>query len=520
MRRNLPVTQQEYVYPEGSTLVSMTDLRGRITYCNPAFVEVSGYEFDELVGQPHNLIRHPDMPSEAFRDMWQTVKSSRPWTAMVKNRCKNGDHYWVNANVTPIVRDGRPVGFMSVRTRPTRAQVAQADELYARMREETATGQVRTTLHHGRVRTSTLAGRLASLFEVSVTKVVVSAAVMPAVATALIADVMPDMGATGKLLVLGAALAAGGLAAWLAHLHGVRPLRALVGQANAIAAGDLTQRIEVTRDDEVGEVQRAVNQLNVNLQAMVGDIRRGVETVSAASSQISAGNSDLSSRTQSQAASVEETAATIEQISSAVSGSAEAARNVAAISRDATQQSGRSGASMDELVAQMHTISDSSSQITRIIEVIDSIAFQTNILALNAAVEAARAGEEGRGFAVVANEVRSLAQRTIDASAQIKEIIEDSGGKIRSGSDMAMLAGESLRETLESVQSLNGLIAQISDGAGEQADGVHQVNVAVNQLDQITQQNAAMVEELAAAAESLQQQATVMASSVRIFQLA
>ena len=102
MRRNLPVTQQEYVYPEGSTLVSMTDLRGRITYCNPAFVEVSGYEFDELVGQPHNLIRHPDMPSEAFRDMWQTVKSGRPWTAMVKNRCKNGDHYWVNANVTPI----------------------------------------------------------------------------------------------------------------------------------------------------------------------------------------------------------------------------------------------------------------------------------------------------------------------------------------------------------------------------------------------------------------------------------
>ncbi len=520
MRRNLPVTQQEYVYPEGATLVSMTDLRGRITYCNPAFVEVSGYEFDELVGQPHNLIRHPDMPSEAFRDMWETIRSGRPWTAMVKNRCKNGDHYWVNANVTPILKDGKPAGFMSVRTRPTRAQVAEADALHARMREEAAAGSRRTTLEHGRVRTNTLFGRLGNWFEVSVTKLMVSAAVVPALLTATVADLLPESGVAGDLTVLGVAISAAALAAWLAHRHGIRPLQEVVGQANAIAAGDLTQRISVDRDDEIGEVQRAINQLNVNLQAMVGDVRRGVETVSAASSQISAGNSDLSSRTQSQAANVEETAATIEQISSAVTGSAEAARNVASISRDATRQSGHSGASMDELVAQMRTISESSNQITRIIEVIDSIAFQTNILALNAAVEAARAGEEGRGFAVVANEVRSLAQRTIDASAQIKEIIEDSGGKIRHGSEMARLAGESLRETLESVQSLNGLISQISDGAGEQADGVNQVNMAVNQLDRITQQNAAMVEELAAAAESLQQQASVMASSVRIFQMA
>ena len=123
MRSNLPVTQKEYVYPEGLTLVSTTDLRSRITYCNPAFIEVSGYDADELIGQPHNLIRHPDMPEEAFRDMWDTIRSGRPWTAMVKNRCKNGDHYWVQANVTPLVRDGKPVGYMSVRTRPGRTEV-------------------------------------------------------------------------------------------------------------------------------------------------------------------------------------------------------------------------------------------------------------------------------------------------------------------------------------------------------------------------------------------------------------
>lgn len=520
MRSNLPVTEQEYVYPEGLTLVSTTDLKSRIAYCNPAFVEVSGYDVDELIGQPHNLIRHPDMPEEAFRDMWDTIRSGRPWTAMVKNRCKNGDHYWVQANVTPLVRDGRPVGYMSVRTRPSRTQVEEAEALYAQMRREAEAGQRITTLHRGQVGRNTVLGRVSRWFDVTATKVLVSGSILPAVLVALVAG----MAGEGSLLslqgmaLLGGALIAGGAAAALVYANTIRPLHELVAEANAIAAGDLTQRISVGRDDQIGQAQRALNQVNVNLQAIVGDIRRGVEGISSASGQISSGNSDLSQRTQSQAASVEETAATIEQISSAVAGSAETARNVAAISDDVTRQSGRSGETMGGLEAQIQAISSSSGEITKIIEVIDSIAFQTNILALNAAVEAARAGEDGRGFAVVANEVRSLAQRTIEASSQVKRIIDDSRGKIESGSELARLAGNSLRETLASVQAVNDHIAQISAGAGEQADGVSQVNVAVNQLDQITQQNAALVEELAAAAESLQQQAASVSASVRVFQ--
>ncbi|EWS65369.1 Aerotaxis receptor [Hydrogenophaga sp. T4] len=151
MRLNLPVTQREYAIPEDATLVSTTDLQSRITYCNPAFIAVSGYDKEELIGQTHNIVRHPDMPTEAFRDMWETLKSGQPWSALVKNRRKNGDHYWVLANATPIMEAGQPVGYMSVRTQPTREQIAQAESLYARMRSEADRGARHLALHQGRV---------------------------------------------------------------------------------------------------------------------------------------------------------------------------------------------------------------------------------------------------------------------------------------------------------------------------------------------------------------------------------
>ncbi|MCU0927152.1 MAG: PAS domain-containing protein, partial [Hydrogenophaga sp.] len=151
MRNNLPVTQQEFVLPDGATLVSTTDLQSRITYCNPNFVAVSGFSREELLGQPHNLVRHPDMPSEAYRDMWATLQSGSPWSALVKNRRKNGDHYWVMANATPVMKNGQPVGYMSVRTKPTRQQVEQAEALYAQMRTEAANGQSSLGLSKGQL---------------------------------------------------------------------------------------------------------------------------------------------------------------------------------------------------------------------------------------------------------------------------------------------------------------------------------------------------------------------------------
>ena len=149
MRQNLPITQREYPFPPNRTLVSVTDLKGRITYCNPAFIEVSGYSREELLGQPHNIVRHPDMPEEAYRDMWATIASGRPWSAPVKNRRKNGDHYWVLANATPVMHNGQVTGYMSVRTKPTREQIEQAQTLYTRMRDEAQAGQPSLALHHG-----------------------------------------------------------------------------------------------------------------------------------------------------------------------------------------------------------------------------------------------------------------------------------------------------------------------------------------------------------------------------------
>jgi aerotaxis receptor len=170
MRTNLPVTHQEFVIPEGVTLVSTTDLQSRITYCNPAFVAVSGFERDELIGQHHNLVRHPDMPAEAFRDMWATLASGTPWSALVKNRRKNGDHYWVVANATPVMENGQAVGYMSVRTKPTREQVQGAEALYARMRSEATSGSARIALHHGRVVRTGLMGQLQRMAQLTLGK--------------------------------------------------------------------------------------------------------------------------------------------------------------------------------------------------------------------------------------------------------------------------------------------------------------------------------------------------------------
>jgi aerotaxis receptor len=515
VRDNGHVTQNEYLVPEGATLVSTTDLDSRITYVNPSFIEVSGFQREELLGQPHNLIRHPDMPAEAFRDMWQTLRGGQPWSAMVKNRRKNGDHYWVVANVTPVLADGRVNGYMSVRTRATREQVAQAERLYATMREEVAAGRREHVLHRGRVRRLTLGGRLRTAVQWGLGGRLGGVSVALALACAGLGAALPA--GAGMPAALAAALALALLAGAWQRRQAVQPLAEVVGTANRMAAGDLRASLAAGRDDELGEIRRGLTQLNVNLQAVVGDVRTQVEGIHHASQEISQGSLDLSQRTESQASNLQQTAAALEQITGTIRSNAAAAEQAHQLAERATAAAEAGGRTAQEAVARMEGIRRASSRIGEIIGVIEGISFQTNLLALNAAVEAARAGEHGRGFAVVASEVRALAGRTRGAAGEIRQLIDDAVQEVEGGSRLVGDTGRTAGETVGAMRELGALVAGISHASGEQATGIAQVNTAVGQLDSLTQQNAAMVEQLSAAAGALNAQAAVVAEAVRIF---
>lgn len=522
MRSNLPVQNLEYPFPVGETLVSTTDLKGRILYCNSAFVSTSGFMKEELLGQPHNIVRHPDMPEEAYRDMWQTISSGLPWSAPVKNRRKDGSYYWVMANVTPLMDGDAPSGYMSVRTQPTAAQVAAAEQLYATMRQEKLAGQLTTRLSEGQVHIDTPLAKLQRACRIGLRgrmALIVSAVagVSAGLATVLSGGTIASLGAIAEIAasaLVGAAIGS----FWLSRMA-VKPLEGMVVTANRMAAGDLTQTIDSQQQDTLGRLAKALSQLNVNLRSIVRDARNEVHQMRDATAEIASGNRDLSARTESQAASLEETASSMEQITSTVRNSAGSAQQAARLANEASAETQRGSDAINEVTRTMHVISESSRRIGEIISVIDGIAFQTNILALNAAVEAARAGEQGRGFAVVASEVRSLAQRTTTAAREIKQLIEESTQKVEAGNRMSENAQKTMDGALATVQRVTHVIAEISTGASEQLSGISQVNEAVTQMDTITQQNAALVEEIAASAVQLQQQAAAVAEAVQVFKL-
>lgn len=886
MRSNLPVSGKEIELGNDALIVSKTDLKGLITYVNKDFLGISGFSEAELIGQPHNIVRHPDMPVEAFADLWNTLKAGRPWTGLVKNRCKNGDHYWVLANVAPIVEDGRHVGYISVRRKPGRDAVQAHEAVYRRFREgsqgklairygqavrpfpfsfadlgigaklwgaigvvvaigaiaigsswfgmqeaqrrftgfvdheqrlldsysemyaqglqmgqalrnivldpanrkayenleqarrdfrqqlesarevkeadktvgdgleriaelsgkhfaihdrivaavkandlaaahgmlnsddtplwreykkilldsrkalseqaargrEGVAGMVNTTgrisLFFGAIalivatltallltRTirrpmeemddtfaNVLQGNYSNVidisrndeigkamqglqvlqtrmgFELSETKRlatenlrivtsldkasvgvtvsddgnaliymneaagclwasmesgirarmpgfdasamlgkplaasfedrVVQAAYsermtgprefeMPLAGRDLHLAVTPIYGADGHYVgqvtewrdrtaevaiereigQLVDAAAAGdftrrlslegkkdffaGLAEGLNKLldtasEGLRAVAAVLG---GLARGDLTQNMTGEYQGTFGEVQADTNATVARLREVVANIKEAADAINTAAQEISAGNHDLSNRTEEQASSLEETASSMEELNATVRQNAENARQANDLAKTSNESAERGGAVVRQVVATMNEIQDSSRKIADIVGVIDSIAFQTNILALNAAVEAARAGEQGRGFAVVATEVRNLAQRSATAAKEIKALIGESVGKIEHGAELAGAAGSAMDDVVSSFARVAGLITEISSASREQAGGIEQVTQAVGQMDEVTQQNAALVEQAAAAAESLEEQAGALVQSVGIFKL-
>lgn len=289
--------------------------------------------------------------------------------------------------------------------------------------------------------------------------------------------------------------------------------------AETVSSRDLTAVIEVHGTDETGTLLRALKQMNQSLIDVVLDVRLGADSIAAASSQISAGNVDLSSRTEEQASSLAETAATMEELTQTVRQNAENAEHANGLADDAARVAIKSGSVVAEVVNTMGKISQSSRQVAEIINVIDTIAFQTNILALNAAVEAARAGEQGRGFAVVATEVRALAQRSAAAAKEIKELIGNSVATTEAGNKLVAEAGTAMEETVASIRKVTDIMGDITSASQQQSIGIEQVNQAVSQMDQVTHQNAALVEEATAASSSLQEQASALAKLVATFKL-
>lgn len=515
MRTNLPVTNHEYELSDAETIVSTTDLQGNITYANPYFVRVSGFALEELLGAPQNILRHPDMPAEAFADLWRTVKRGQAWTGLVKNRRKNGDHYWVSANVIPMMEDTRITGYMSVRTKPGREAVAAAEAVY---RQFKAGNPGNLAIVQGRVLRTGLRGRLAALRDVSLarrTALSQSGALLALLALALL---------PGGHGALQAALAAAAMlcvaAGWVSVQVGVLgPLKQARLACQAMAGGDMTYLLRTERTDEMGQLLRAIRQLGLNLRSIVGDVRSNFDDIRGATHAIAGGNMDLSGRTVAQAAALEQTASSMEQLAVNVRQNSNNADHANHMVGEAMRIAGDGGRAVADVVDTMADIGATSKRVTDIIDMIESIAFQTNILALNAAVEAARAGEQGRGFAVVATEVRHLAQRSAAAAKETRQVLALSADKIDAGAAMAERAGTTMGEMIASVQRVGALMGDIARASAEQSAGIAQVNQAVLEMDRVTQQNAALVEEAAAAAVKLDDQTDNVVQALAVFKL-
>ncbi len=717
MRDNGSVTQKEYLLKPDITIVSKTDLQGNIIEANEAFIEASGYEWNELVGQPHNMLRHPDVPAQVFQDFWDTLKAGKPWSQVVKNRRKNGDHYWVVANATPIFSQGKITGYMSVRTPATVAQISAAEQVYrdiAAGRKRLANGNVyhlKDTLNpflqfdnakmiivlsgvlllevlipflfpsvievvpaslfyvlqilcvlliivlswvgarqqkrvnhyiteisagnfdnqidsKGRSLQSVTLGRLKSLqiklgadFEAmkealmnakrieqalnsTSTKVMVADKFRsiifmndavkrmlksvektlqeeipgfdcnhllrqnidvfhkhPEHQKALLENLTDTYVTRAKVGDVTLELVVnpifddkserlGTVVEWKDLTEQLRieeNIMSIVSEASrgalseridsqgfsgfekklailvnellesfsvttqslnkllaSMSDGDMTQRMDGEFIGELLAMKAAVNNALSNIEITLSQVKTGAESLGEMSKQVSIASSDLANRTQQQAAAVEETAASLEELTASVESSNEHTSNANLLVHSAAEEAESGISVMNSTLNAMKGITDLSRQIGEITGVIDSIAFQTNLLALNAAVEAARAGEHGRGFAVVAGEVRNLAQKSASAAKDISVLIHSTTQEIEGGTQLVEETNVVFQEMVTKIQKAEELVKTVASTATEQHKGLEQINIAMNHLDQTTQENAALVEELSATAQNMQ----------------
>ena len=514
---NAPHTACEHRIGDDELLVIVLDKVGRFVYANPAYLAASGYTWEELAGTNASKMMHGDVPAALSQDMAATLGGGSPWTGIIKNQRKNGDFYWVRLNITALRHDGVYAGGLLVHSKCSPEDVAAVEPAYKLFRDKQA-GHLR--LRNGQVLPAGLRGRLRDLMHPGIRgRIAAAFGVLNLGAAAAVFGSASDPWTLAPWAIVAAAAGASALLGlWLVRSI-VVPLRQATQFANRVAAGDLRLNTVTPRDDEFGALLRAVTQMNMNMRATVIDVRDGVGTVRASTGDIAAGNTDLSTRTETQASNLQQTAASIEELASTVRQSADSAREAHELARGTSAAAEQGGQVVARVVSTMDDITRASQKIADIVGVIDAIAFQTNILALNAAVEAARAGDQGRGFAVVAGEVRSLAQRSAQAAREIKTLIGASSEKVESGSKLVQDAGAAMTEILGGVERVTDIIGRISSATAEQSTGIGQVNSAVSELDRMTQQNAALVQQSAASAQSLREQTLRLTQAVGAFRL-
>ena len=571
MRSNLPVTQIGYALRPEMTIVSRTDLKGRITYVNPDFIEASGFELDELMGQAHNMVRHPDMPEEAFADMWATLKDGLPWTGVVKNRRKNGDHYWVVANATPVLENDAITGYMSVRTMPTPAQVAAAEALYRRFKSGQAGG---LTMRRGEVLNNGWVGRLnpirllggASLATRFGLLASMGLATVGTTGAAVALSSVP-LAALSIVLGVGSLVAGGRMAHRLAR--GLRQTQTLLDR---FAQGNFSGIVQPRGDDELARAQVALKRVQTRVGFEFSDAKRqaiasaeearsGAQVAQEVSDAVGAATQGdfsrrigLDGKTDLHAGLcdnfnhlIDTVSNTFREVKASADRLSSAAGQVAQTSQTLAHGASQQAAGVEQTTASLHEISVSVKQnaqsahvtdgmatqaaseaqqggqvvrqtaeamksIAQKIGIVDDIAYQTNLLALNAAIEAARAGEHGKGFAVVAAEVRKLAERSQTAAREIGQLASSSVG-------LAENAGLVLERMVPSIRKTSELVQEIAAASGEQNDSVNQITGAMNHLSNTTQQTAAASEELSATAEDLSNQSAGLQALMARFHL-